>query len=53
VKGAVNKIKKKFEKDLYENAKKNPKAIRDLSVFKFWRSVKTISLLITRSFSSY
>jgi hypothetical protein len=28
VKGAVNKMKKKFEKDLYENAKKNPKAIR-------------------------
>jgi hypothetical protein len=25
----------------------------DLSVFKFWRSVKTIFLLITRSFSSY
>ena len=28
VKGAVNKMKKKFEKYLYENAKKNPKAIR-------------------------
>jgi transcription initiation factor IIF auxiliary subunit len=28
VKGAVNKMKKKFENDLYGNAKKNPKAIR-------------------------
>ena len=27
VKGSVNKMKKKFEKDLSENAKKNPKAI--------------------------
>ena len=28
MKGAVNKMKKKFEKDLCENAKKNPKAMR-------------------------
>ena len=28
VKGVVNKMKKKFEKYLYENAKKNPKVIR-------------------------
>ena len=28
MKGAVNKMKKKFEKNLCENAKKNPKAIR-------------------------
>lgn len=35
VKGSVNKMKKKFEKGLSENAKKNPKSI--------WRYIKSKS----------